>query len=184
MTELYRPKQQEIDDNKDIPVLGPWSAWETIVLNAQTTIPTKGASVPIDRVRWRQVGEDYEVEYQFYQDSIGTVGNGEYIIQLPESVRFHPDQFFVTGNLASGISDNDMPANVGNGSIGDGTTGGYGFAFASSESNFRMVWRSETTDSYIAWSHTYYDFNATFGFNIKLKFKGKDLVATKKFSEL
>lgn len=171
--------------NAEIPYIGPWSDWEPIGLTSTGSTPTKGPVVT-DRVRFRQVGEDYEVDYQFQNSAPGTAGTGLYILLLPSNIKFSEDQLFA--DLATGSGDgkrDDAPsAYIGQGWIGDGGTGGEFIAFARAENSFVCHAKSETTDAFGNWDSGFYDFASSFGFNLRLKFKGKGLVGTKKISDL
>ena len=60
------------------------SNWESysLTIDGTTTAPTKGTIVR-DEARWRQVGDEMELRYDFSQSTAGTAGSGNYLFPLP-----------------------------------------------------------------------------------------------------
>ena len=57
-----------------------------VLLTGATTNPTFG-STSNNQARWRQVGENMEIEWDFTQTSAGTNGSGLYLFNLPEGYK-------------------------------------------------------------------------------------------------
>ena len=158
----------------EVPIITPWSAFTTWDLSATiTTPPTKGTIV-IDQIRYRQVGEFYEVEGQLEMSSAGSVGAGEYTLTLP-----------------SGIAIDTTKQPLGNGfGAGSAPTAkgylGHGYTFVGTDGDFRPFAFSSTTLKFMlsdaaaieTWSSSFGQFNQAGGYAFKCRFHGVGLTAT------
>jgi hypothetical protein len=82
----YSLKVDNITVSPSVYVYGsPVTDWQTysLAITATTTNPTKGTTLIRDIARWRRVGDSMEINYSFYQVTLGTAGSGIYLFSLP-----------------------------------------------------------------------------------------------------
>jgi hypothetical protein len=158
----------------EVPVVTEWVDAGPIQIGATGTPPTKGTTSE-DSVRWRQVGEDYEVEYKFRQTSAGANGSGDYLVSLPSGVEFDSTIPSFTGTFVATQTIKDMSIISIEGQFTNQTSSvnGLGYAIKWSDNSFRYITNS------LPWSSTGAQLGlADVSVNFKLKFKGKNLKAT------
>lgn len=88
------PKQGLVDSNS---IVSGWNIYP-MVIGAVTTAPTKG-TVTRDIARWRRVGTNMEISYQYNQSGAGANGSGRYNFPLPNG--YHIDTTLLTLNPQS-----------------------------------------------------------------------------------
>jgi hypothetical protein len=174
----------------EVPVVTDWVDAGPITITATTTNPTKATTRQRDSVRWRQVGEDYEVEYRYRADSnAGAVaGSGGYLFSLPAGVEFADDQPLATIYTGTGSATAADVANVSRNSskIGYGTlaennvghTHNSMVIYAVSGNRFQAMGLNGLSTGFIINSGYFSTVANNTVYNFTLKFKGKNLQAT------
>ncbi len=77
-----------------------WTDAGAITISATTTAPTKGASIDIDKMFYRRVGDSMELRYQYEQNTGGTAGSGTYLIDIPSGFTIDTAKFSTTATSA------------------------------------------------------------------------------------
>lgn len=174
---LGMSNQGQSSTSIEVPVVTDWVNAGPMVITAASN-PTKG-STTYDSVRYRQVGQDYEVEYKLLTTTAGTAGSGEYFISLPSGVQFDSSVPLYTGTLnATSMYSGGSAAIIGNAAgANDAGNDGESYPIAFNSTSFR-VWRLDYFVSAQAWSSTYFALTQAQGITITLKFKGQGLSAT------
>lgn len=85
-----------------------WTSYGTIILAADTTVPTKGTIV-IDKLSVKKIGDSAILYFQFEQSSAGTAGSGNYYLQTPNSLIIDQAKYF--------NGSNNVTASVGHGMV-------------------------------------------------------------------
>lgn len=88
------------------------------IITAITTAPTKGtATLAIDKMRWRRIGDSMHVRMEYRQTAAGTAtaGTGDYLFQIPTGFSIDTNKISITGGATIG-SNVVVPANSGIGS--------------------------------------------------------------------
>lgn len=162
----------------EVPVVTEWVDAGPITITATTTNPTKGTTTT-DRVRWRQVGEDYEVEYTYVQTSAGSSGSGQYLFSLPSGLEFDSSLILATNTDTNfGVTTSNSHINS-SGTAAAGATGAtVDLVSAYDSSTFRVGGQVlYSTAQFI--NNTLYGLgNTTLVYRFSIKFKGKNLKAT------
>ncbi len=155
-----------------------WSACQPIIITASTTNPTKGPT-SLDCVRWRQSGEDYEVEYKLLSTSAGSAGSGEYYLTLPSGIEFDSSVNKYTGTLNPTSMYSGGAASIVGYAYGANAAGSDGVVFPIAFNNTRLrLWRLDLYANANVWGSTYFPLSEVQGLTVTLKFKGKGLTAT------
>jgi hypothetical protein len=161
------------------PTITEWADAGPIQIGAVTTAPTKG-TISEDKVRWRQVGQDYEVEFTYQQSTAGTAGSGDYLVNLPSGIQFDSSQNFYTGTVGSvtNVSANAaVLSSTGNLTLGTGNTG-YLTAIAYDSGRFRLQGDNLYTTRNVISSGFYPLSSASISYKFHIKFRGRGLTAT------
>jgi hypothetical protein len=167
-----------LETSVEVPVITEWVDAGPIQFSATTTAPVKGSTTS-DSVRWRQVGEDYEVEYTYRQSAGGTNSTGDVLFILPSGITFDSSIPYFTGAITNVTSNSANPSlldPVGNITLSTTDTG-YGSAIAYSANSFRVQWDDLYTQR-SPFGGTFYPFSSVLSFKLNLKFKGSGLTAT------
>lgn len=83
---------------------------------ATITAPTKGDTV-IDRVTWVDWGDTAQMRWNYYQTGGGNVGEGDYLVTLPNGYQFRDVDFYTD---AASSNDSIFGWSVGQGYCGGG----------------------------------------------------------------
>ena len=84
------------------PNVGDWVDTGPVVIQADTTNPTKG-TIDVDRLSYRRVGDSAEIKVEFRQTTSGTAGSGEYRFPLPAGLAIDLAKFISGGWDSSGV---------------------------------------------------------------------------------
>lgn len=164
-----------------------WSATAAITIGATTTAPVKG-TVGTDTVRWRRVGDSYEVEYTYYQTAAGagTTGSGDYLFSLPSGLVFSSDipNFTTLTNLHnSADATRSLLRSSGTANLNSSTADGPIAAYKYSSTQFRL----NGTDYFATtgnFSSTFYPLNnAVIGWKLNISFKGEGISSSVQMSD-
>jgi hypothetical protein len=162
-------------------VLLMWSgsAWRPLVLSLYTpwveiaaptifgtiTNPAKGVST-IDRMRWRRMAQNIEIDYRYYQPSVaGTVGSGDYYMQLPIG-QFAASTVF-DRSTSEGHNQATSRSTIGRARLNHPTSNGEGDAIRRSATTFTMLVTNSPGTAEYNWSA--YGLNTAFsGYNAQI----------------
>jgi hypothetical protein len=160
----------------EVPIVTDWIEGNPITIGAVTTPPTKGTTA-YDRYRYRQVGGDWEVEYEFRNTGTGSAGSGHYLISLPPGVVIDTSKVL----LNTGAADDDdldlQQSTIGWGNIANATDRSYSHMVAYSSTQFRVLNEVAALSSNFFGS-TGYALSSAQSFKFILKFPGDGLQAT------
>jgi hypothetical protein len=166
----------------EVPVITEWVDAGPITITATTTSPTKATTKEQDNVRWRQVGDSYEVEYRYNAASAtgAANGSGDYVFSLPNGVEITDD----ISNQTSVANLYLNPQALGTMEV-VGVVGGSGSAAGLiktavkySSNSFRIRGENEFNTSATVSSGNYALNQANLFFYFTVKFRGKNLQAT------
>lgn len=155
-----------------------WINTSPITIGATTTPPTKGTTA-FDRVRHRQDGADWVVEYDFRNTGAGSAGTGDYLLGLPTGVLIDTDKVLVYSGAGGADDDNlDMQqALVGYGAVANAVDRSHGHVLAYSETQVRVVWQSSSVlqGTFFGSTSGGYNLGSAQSFKLLLRFPGKGL---------
>jgi len=172
----------------EVPVVTDWVDTGPITITATTTNPTKATTKQQDSVRWRQVGDSYEVEYRYNAASAtgAANGSGDYVFSLPNGVEITDD----ISNQTSVANLYLNPQALGTMEV-VGVVGGSGSAAGLiktavkySSNSFRIRGENEFNTSATVSSGNYALNQANLFFYFTVKFRGKNLQAKQKISDI
>lgn len=166
---------------KDLSNVTKWSTPQPITITATTTNPTKGTTISIDSVRWRQVGEDYEVEYRYAQSAAGTAGSGTYLFALPTGLEFDSSYpLFTTADIRNNLHNNiALSGSASAEAVTASTNGLYALPYTSTSFRIQNSYAGSSSGAGYLGSTVLALSNANVQYSFILKFKGKGLTANK-----
>jgi hypothetical protein len=148
-----------------------WTEGGTLTFGALTTPPTKG-TVAKDRILYKRHGDTGKFRYEYRQTTSGTNGNGDYLLSLPNGLRFDSSKVaFYTGTLAAGgANEEGAAAGRGLGQVRENGNGdGDGWIVPYDATRFRVFWFDKYASSDV-WDHDYYDLAiSTIGLQIEFE---------------
>ena len=162
----------------DNPLISGWTDAGTITIGATTTPPTKGTIV-VDNVKWRQVGDSYEVEFKYEHSTAGAAGSGDYLITLPSGLEFDSSIPSYTGTININNYNGAASARLGEGWIFyAGNAQGTANMIKYSATQFRVHAFNYYTSTGVFGSSFFQFSQANTSFHLKLSFKGKGIASS------
>jgi hypothetical protein len=153
-----------------------WSTFTTWDLSLTAgTPPTKGSTIVVDRIRWRQDKEDYLVEGELEFSNAGGNGAGEYTLLLPGGI----EADLVKKSLGSGFGAGNRAIAKGEIGIGfisnDTVSDGRHTPVLFSSTTLKFMAEDSTNNLISTWSSSFYQFSIPLGVSFKGRFPGEGL---------
>lgn len=176
----------------------PITDWQSFPSVAAGTLITSTGSAPtfgtvsVNTARWRRVGGDAEVEWNFAQTSAGTLGSGAYLFNIPAALGTLDTSFYTFNtNVAASSVTLSAPnvvgdfnafyeAGVGGKSIGNGAV----IPYSASQLKVYMEYANEGAGGDSDWWGTFYGMNLTpMSCSLRARFKVAGWSATTQMSD-
>ena len=90
-------------------MIGSWNSYPMII-GAVPTPPTLNGTISANIAQWRRSGSDMELTYNYVQSSVGVVGSGTYLFQLPIG-------YTIDWSKLSSANNSAVPVLVGHGRV-------------------------------------------------------------------
>ena len=154
--ELYRRKQQEIDDAKiDTKATATeWTSFPLVIKDANGTNVMSGSPI-YSEAKWRRVGDSMEIAFRYYhQTTVGTNGVGLYTVTLPDGYVVDDTKAL----LGAGNSNNAY--GIARGDIGGASHTTFVATPDSGGTNEGATFQSSTSSS--SWNAVFFNMGATY----------------------